>query len=259
MEKKVLNYRLIKCYPGYNELGIIHSSEIGIEFPSENKNFEWKGISYYDKYPEHWEKVVEKDYLITGYYLSLDDIHINPTGNFSKNFEKDYKIYQIKRKSDNFIFTIGDKINRPYYKDIDVIRGFNLLDELCLVSISDEIDKGYFSKKGVNISTIEHAKNVLFTTEDGVDIFEGDEYYSVNEHYWTVSESKNACRINYETYHKNRHNFSTKEKTKEYILLNKPCLTINDISTMMNNHRGNHSFNNSVISNLLKELVKTKL
>lgn len=259
-----MEYKLIKCYPGYDLLGTIVSSE--------NKNFEWQGTFYYDKYPEHWERVIKKNYEILKLSLQRsikpDIIDVSDSGiEYILSLLKcnGNKIHSIKRKSDNVIFTIGDKINRGSYKDIDVIRGFNLVDDLCLAFISDEIDKGYKDGKGVNISVIEHTKNVLFTTEDGVDIYKG-KYYIVKDKQ-DLDDKPFICykvsitddNRNLELNDKNVHRFSTKEKAEEYVLMNKPCLAINDISTMMNNHRGNHSFNNSIMNNLLKNLVKSKL
>ena len=46
-----MKYKLIKTYPDSPELGEIHCSE--------NKTETWKGIWYYNKYPEYWEKVEE--------------------------------------------------------------------------------------------------------------------------------------------------------------------------------------------------------
>lgn len=223
-------YKLIKCYPGFNQLGEIHSSE--------NKNSEWQGIHYYHKYPEHWEKVVETYQILK---LSLqrsikpDIIDVSDSG-------KEYilsllkcngnKIHSVKRKSDNVIFTVGDKINKACYKDIDVIRGFNLLDDLCLASISDKIDKGYAAGKGVNISAIKHVKDVLFTTEDGVDIREGDNYCKVNDH----SNYSIVSGFTAEGFHNDYKGlkFSTKEKAEEYILMNKSCLSLSEVISVLN-------------------------
>jgi len=67
----------------------------------------------------------------------------------------------------------------------------------------------------------------LFTTEDGVDIFEGDGYhvYYPAEDYYSYCAS--ACK-NRSDNKEGIFYFSTKEKAREYILMNKPCLSIND-------------------------------
>lgn len=63
---------------------------------------------------------------------------------------------------------------------------------------------------------------ILFRTEDDVDIFEGDRVYSV---------TPNFC-IGYSgslKYKPIQLCFSTKEAVEEYILMNKPSLSINDV------------------------------
>ena len=68
----------------------------------------------------------------------------------------------------------------------------------------------------------------MFTTEDGVDIFEGDKYF-------ICTASLSNCINNEGIVSKffkpnpNYKYFSTKEKAEEYILMNKPVLSLNDI------------------------------
>lgn len=241
-------YRLIKCYPGYSNLGIIVSNE--------DKTTEWKGTYYYDKYPEFWKKVVEKNYQILKLSLQRsikpDIIDVSDSSesyilallNCNGN-----KIHSIKRTSDNVIFTVGDKINRESYKNIDIIRGFNLLEDLCLASISDKVDKGYMSSKGINIVAIEHVKNVLFTTEDGVDIIKPTYCFVVSDNY-TISKS-NINEFVVKSWYKNRKVFSTQEAAENWIILNKPCLSINDIKQAMKDH--------FLKIDVFKDIVKSKL
>jgi predicted peroxiredoxin len=91
----------------------------------------------------------------------------------------------------------------------------------------------------------------IFTTEDGVDIFENDKYSRVEPgfniyNYKACLNEKAIENVKY---------FSTKEKSEEYVLMNKPCLSLKDIETSYI-----ESFK-SVEGFLfkLKELVKTKL
>jgi hypothetical protein len=68
----------------------------------------------------------------------------------------------------------------------------------------------------------------LFTTEDGVDIFENDEVWGITKNVWKpfYRNAKLNNKIVTETWFHGK--FSTKEKAEEYILMNKPCLSIND-------------------------------
>lgn len=87
------------------------------------------------------------------------------------------------------------------------------------------------SKQSPPLSEIKEGedKPVLFTTEDGVDIKIGDDYWV-----WDFGELNNIHRVNkasrthtgsgiYRKY------FSTKEAAEQYIIDNKPCLSLNDV------------------------------
>ena len=103
---------------------------------------------------------------------------------------------------------------------------------------------------------VEKAKQPLFTTEDGVDIFEGDKVYYIE----TNDTTENSFKVNeYTIQYSGRflsdntlHSFSTKEKAEEYILLNKPVLSLNDVMDC---------FDCSVLmtKNRLKIIVKSKI
>jgi hypothetical protein len=238
-------FKLIREYPGSPKLGTIvkgkflgHYHDISEQISSITSNL-------IENQPEFWEEVVEKDYKIISYIAKDNPTHITTKRRGAHLHEYYWKINSVKRLEDDVIFTIGDKINRGACKDVNVIRGFNLLKDLCLVSISDLIDRGYLDGKGVNISVVKHAKNVLFTALDGVDIYEGDKCYAVSDNF----------NILYTSYVPNDYqkqgivrSFSTHEKAEEYVIMNKPCLSINDLKSW------------GVISvDTLVKIVKTKI
>ena len=204
-----MKYKLIKEYPGSPKLGFI--TDRTMYFP--------------EYYPSFWQPVVEKNYEI----LSLVASEKNPQHKKGSKFlhNKDYKfknmhptefwnIYSVKRLSDGEIFTIGDKTN------------FGLISKIVINNNSLSF---YFEQKscGYNLQTLIKWKQ-LFTTEDGVDIFKGDKYWKVNN-YLNLSNRQKATGstsdLNPAKY------FSTKEKAEEYILMNKPCLSLNDIENAM--------------------------
>lgn len=95
----------------------------------------------------------------------------------------------------------------------------------------------------------------LFTSEDGVDIFEGNTIYGINTEWEIFSHFTNL-----ENKIKNwgiKPIFSTKEKAEQYILMNKPCLSLNDISKswILRDVR----IYRKATEEKLKELVKSKL
>lgn len=77
---------------------------------------------------DDWEEVIEKDYEILSFilrdiiyhvdYTAFANLCSNPkhSNSFSLNFgiQNNYQIHSIKRKSDNAIFTIGDKAITRY-------------------------------------------------------------------------------------------------------------------------------------------------
>ena len=125
------------------------------------------------------------------------------------------------------IFTIGDKTNNGTISKFEI-------DSNGVRVFFEEKPKNYH----VSLNSIKHSKQKLFTTEDGVDIFEGDKIYWVNIN---TFEKVNCNKYNDDLgeisiksllskkYECKAIAFSTKEKAKEYILLNKPCLSLQEI------------------------------
>ena len=93
----------------------------------------------------------------------------------------------------------------------------------------------------------------LFKTFDGVDVFEGDYYHSVNPLYIycgknTITISNRPDKSNHwETNRNCLKFFSSKEKAKEFIILNKPCLSLKEVTEYWQQEKD------------LKELVKSRL
>jgi hypothetical protein len=94
----------------------------------------------------------------------------------------------------------------------------------------------------------------LFTSKDGVEIYDGDTYYAV---YNDFEYLKQEAILNF-----NLDNavlrFSTKEAAEEYILMNKPCLTIEEIAPIFGTYRLDKNELDR-LTEKLKELVKTTL
>jgi hypothetical protein len=91
----------------------------------------------------------------------------------------------------------------------------------------------------------------LFTTEDGVDVFEKQEVFELinNTKIFRITFLKCTSM----TGKNSRKYFSTKEKAENYILMNKPCLSLNDVFNMGGK-------NNSIaFKKGLKDIVKSKL
>ena len=221
-----MKYKLIKLLPFENspKIGYISSPNPLVEDKTHYWNRNWFNP---ENYPEFWELVVEKDYEILSILLQPSDKH--QIHNVSEYKNTGYieallncnsnKIHSVKRLSDSEIFTIGDKVI-GYNNFITKIKTIDLVGE---VSLNIGTDK----HEGFSLKNLKKAKQPLFTTEDGVDIYEGDTIYGINNdwkvfsHYTDLQNKVKSWGI--------KPIFSTTKKAEEYILLNKPCLSYDDV------------------------------
>ena len=87
-------------------------------------------------------------------------------------------------------------------------------------------------------------KKVLFTTEDGVDVYEGDIY-------WLITGDLSYCgQKAIDKGRKFGHVFSTKEKAQEYIELNKPKYSYNQIYDFIKKQESTNNMWYTIFKNL---------
>lgn len=269
-------YKLIKEYPGVTKLGIeVFKSSAGIY---ENVDllkkdiFNWREI---EDFPEFWQEVIKQDYEILSFkqdsnitdlwtyfynrgwgrnnkgncetrpYPTLDAILNNHLYGGMK-----YNIHSVKRLSDGKIFTISDNLTEGIIKQF-TLSNYN---DGIYADTEKKHESGCSGYIGLPLEKWRKIKNPLFTTEDGVDIYEGDKYWFVN---LDVFQTQNITAFINIKLKEECKRFSTKEKAEEYIIMNKPCLSINDIR----NYKHNTTISGMPCHSLetFKELVKTKL
>lgn len=204
-------YKLIVEYPGSPKKGLIVTETekgyegLGIIFPSKK---------FIENYPNNWELQKQLDYEI----IEID---------------KENKIISIKRISDGVCFRIGDEV-----KNSVRMRGKIIKIEIPVL-VNRPNNKDIFittdwSNVGMNLASIEHCKKLIFKTEDDVEIFEGDKYFYFRKHSWTFDEATaNLPFYTVDKYSTNSLYFSTKEKTEEYIKMNKPEFSRNQIIKLL--------------------------
>jgi len=264
MKKK---FKLIKKYPG--------SPVLNTEINEDGFYGSMTTWCNPKDYPEFWEEVIEKDYEILEYRtedgISCKAPFLQDSHQFYMN--ERCKINSIKRKSDGEIFTVGDKCS-PIGKYRDNIHSITKI-WFC--------NPGYLRLSSNNytlgIKDIQKVKKPLFTTEDGVDIFENDKIYWINAYtlddvycdtyYQDCGEFdlkdglisvKEFNKLNKDDNELALLGFSTKEKAEEYIIMNKPCLSLNDIFKNVEELRkGLKTFENSELGKRFKKLVQQKL
>jgi hypothetical protein len=249
-------YKLIKKYPCLPDtwyVGIIVTKKYDSVYSTDVSGVVCVNLckEQVENYPEFWEKIVEKDYEILSYYAKnisgKGNNYIDPdyiwwetskgNGKWSRkgyitspyntdeiNNHKNYGIYSVKRLSDGLVFNVGDKTFDG------VITKFEILDGVLIVFISDVT--------WIKLDLLQKVKQPLFKTEDGLDIYEGDDFWFVKhsvspsiDSMWCAKKVKNydpfCSYFKYEPQYEKY--FSTKEAAEEYVLMNKPCLSLKDV------------------------------
>lgn len=246
-------YKLIKKYPGSpNTLGL----EIKQNGTFYHSDFCTKGVEYFhqsfnpENHPEFWEEIQEKDYQILSLYIRRAIKHdILDVENISQDYIlgllkcDSNEIHSIKRLSDGEIFTIGDNYMQTLTGKKSVIKEFIiLLNKLCLFSPDLAYSYLYESEK---------IKQPLCKSADGLDIYEDDSVVCLDKNDW-ITRNENYKFQPRDVKDENYLFFSTKEAADKYILMNKPCLSINDVID-------NLHYSPLKTKIKLKDLVKNKL
>lgn len=175
-----------------------------------------------------WEEVKQPEFTILSFKDNYGKI-CNNVGIGQNYYDDEFDtIWSVRRESDGEIFTIDDKVvfnNKHYFTIEKFYFDCNNNHLLC----SNKAGTGH-----INICKILKAKK-LFTTEDGVDIFnETDDWWIVYIPGYTGSRLsweiyKNDSKLSIWFSDPGIKRFSTKQAAEEYILFNKPCLSINSL------------------------------
>jgi hypothetical protein len=213
-----------------------------VENKTTAKDYEILSWKYNDRIfakdnPKTKDKLI---YCEEGTWLSLIDLE-NDRNNF-------YKIYSVKRLSDGEIFTVGDNTNAGTIKEFSI----------CGNTLQLKVDGLIF----LDNYLVKHIKQPLFKTEDGVDIFEGDIIFGINND-WKVFSHYTDLQNKVKSWG-TKPIFLTKEKAEEYILMNKPCLSLQDIKNFLNQVREKKSYFKTCEDELefqfeIEKIAKSKL
>jgi hypothetical protein len=186
-------------------------------------------------------KTKPKEYEILSFSHNLFGVEVpksikrNDDGTFGAYFVEEsvflnsptHKIDSVRRTSDNEVFSIGDEVE----------FGSGLLGDGKMQYNVKKIEKFYIDENGnlmvyfngiefLFLSQIKKAKQPILTTQDGKDIYEGDTYYSVAPNFTYVRSTADSTGVN------GKWQLSTKEAAEEYILFNKPMLSIKDVENL---------------------------
>lgn len=203
---------------------------------------DWKEFSDGQQPKPGWEIVAYKLTLgsvyyktVTGMFRGSNDVHPRGLSFFEDMYGKiNADTYSVKRLSDGEVFSVGDKVKyRPRGVIQWTIASFFIRgDGVMLVRSKDSEMVEAFD------NDLTKVKTPLFTTEDGKAVFEGDEIYAVFTKHgfgfdiWGVWPWGAMAKSNWDDTVKR---FSTKKAAEEYVLMNKPCLTLGEVLGMMLN------------------------
>ena len=183
-----------------------------------------------DKEGKDWE-ILSYEWECGIYTLNDKGIYVHPPHEGSSSpihltaySEKTRSIHSVRRK-DGEVFTVLD--NTSHGK----IYAFEIAGKEMITKFSDTLgfaNINFISKKSTKPTpTPDTTNKPLFTTEDGVEIRETDRpYYVVDFKINGTADLKRNKNFHPATYAKY---FSTKEAAEQYILENKPCLSLNDL------------------------------
>lgn len=216
---------------------------------SQQPTKEWEILSMY--IPGDPNRYFEKH----GEYFGYGESEANHCKrDFNKLSNLGYVIHSIKRLSDGEVFTVGDETQRGK------IDGFSIHPTIGILMVV--IGNIGFSIRELAISP---PRKPLFTTEDGKEIFSGDKYWTVFNEDW-VKDCHNLIAFEiygphdavlaekYPGIPPNGQNcFSTKEAAEEYVLMNKPMLSLSDIKYAINPHGTNRAWE------LIQQKAKSKM
>lgn len=269
-------FKLIKEYPNSPKLGFITEDKHYIK----NSAGDFLRIGYNDTYIKDltgfWEEVFDKDYEILSFINSENTIfnigqRICSGSMYPETIEvneslindslyKNLRIHSVKRLSDGEIFTISDEVvhTNNVTNKIGIIENFHIMsNDIWFKTNNYNVPICYIKNKN---------KTPLFITEDKVAIFRGDKYYYVDIktfRIWSTFAGNTADEV-FWLKDKNLIKFSTKEIAEEYGLMNKPCLSINDIAKVYITANRSYSGIGRIKTyekqaEKLREIVKSKL
>jgi hypothetical protein len=174
---------------------------------------------------------------------------------------KEGDIHSVKRLSDGIIITVGhagkltlteNKTNIKKVIDYCISK-LEIKNNKLIISYDNDLLNNFDINACLEGSKIQP----LFTTDDGVDIYQGDKYVLIFDDFHKESFIADKD-IKIWTDGKPYYRLSSKEKAYEYILMNKPCLSLNDLLSVWGLGDKKHQANSPLFLNF-KELLKSKL
>lgn len=232
-------YKLIKEYPGSPKIGtVLESTTDGFYQQKDVGNTHLRRESV-ENHSDFWQKETELEFEIltiqTNTIFGVTDSKADIDAFLASKYPH-YKIHSIKRLSDGQVFTVGDSVLfegqlMGIYKatlleiGYEIVPGDKRTRKLTFINDNKSIGKWW------TLDKISLHKKLIFVSEDNVEIFVGDKINSVYKQTLQLNCGNNTTgTIGFGfTPSKGYLYFSTTSAAEEYILMNKPCLSIKDV------------------------------
>jgi hypothetical protein len=159
-----------------------------------------------------------------------------------------YEAYTVKRLSDGEEFSIGDRLEMQI-DDYPCIDAFFLNHKGNPLWISTSAQMGY--GMALSVAKKPEVKKPLFTTEDGVDIFEGDTYWAVQKGTYDMLDVRWSLQQQDKWWL-----FSTEKAARNFVVCNKPCLSFNDVWIQFKDDHILMSASKGQLQNLVEQKLK---
>ena len=243
-------FKLVKEFPTSPPLGTILVKKPNGWYEKEGHHSYPFQKNYVEDQPEFWEEIVKKDYEI----LEVKGIY----GAISSYIEKldadlkDKNIFKVKRLSDGAEFRLGDKAKESRYGFIGTINKFKINGGSIYVSSKENV----WGQDLSNLIKYEEPK-VLFQTLDGIDLKHGDKFYVVDTKFFKIFEAKAGITFKTEKWIKN--SYSDKKLAEEWILMNKPVLSLEDLLSVWSTDNLYNVYKESPMFQNFKKLAENKI
>lgn len=142
-----------------------------------------------------------------------------------------WAIHSVKRNSDGSVFTVGDIVDtwkHNGYPPSQKIKKFFLNEGLLYI----QWEQGKGCNDGcMTLNAIQKVKEpiVLFTTEDGIKIYEGDCFFTLNLCSWVIVSDWKYQDLTGFNLEKNYKYFSTKEAAETFVWKHKELLSFREV------------------------------
>lgn len=224
----IKKYKCVKSWPGGLPLNTIAIEQTNGYTTSGYGRFDKKDI---ESYPEFWEEIKEPEFQILAAKTS---VRVSLTAENTST-----EIYKVLRFSDNVIFSVGDKCNlKNGNGNRNPILRFEVRNESFglekyrnkdrIVVFLETMHKTEWGP--IELDSLVKSKEPLFTTKDGVEIFNGDNYWFVVKSDLEILKAwtprLHICDWDYSDEYKKpplgHVQFSTEKAANEWVEMNKP-------------------------------------